>query len=233
MLDVHPPHTSVHTWRDFFIHIATIVIGLLIAVGLEQTVEAVHHHRERSELRASLAAETRKTVEDTEGAHRFTEQLRQWVEIRMDQVQQALATRHTLGQPAPEPTIDFTAPDNFAWKAATSGGLVELLSQEEIKIYGDVAGDVIDAERRRLLMNDDLYRIEQFQAKFTPRGSKVPGFKNADRHDLKEYLDVLAAYQGSLAAYAASCRELHGAERAVLHGEKDLSRIQAGEFEPW
>ena len=38
MLDVHAPHETVHSWKDFFIHIATIVIGLLIAVGLEQTV---------------------------------------------------------------------------------------------------------------------------------------------------------------------------------------------------
>jgi hypothetical protein len=40
MLDVHPPHQAIHGWRDFFIHIATIVVGLLIAVALEQTVEA-------------------------------------------------------------------------------------------------------------------------------------------------------------------------------------------------
>jgi hypothetical protein len=39
MLDVHPPHNPTHTWRDFLLHIATIVIGLFIAVGLEQTVE--------------------------------------------------------------------------------------------------------------------------------------------------------------------------------------------------
>jgi hypothetical protein len=38
MLDVHPPHEAVHTWKDFCIHIIAIVIGLLIAVGLEQTV---------------------------------------------------------------------------------------------------------------------------------------------------------------------------------------------------
>ena len=37
MLDVHP----THTWRDFFLHLATITIGLLIAVGLEQTVERI------------------------------------------------------------------------------------------------------------------------------------------------------------------------------------------------
>jgi hypothetical protein len=26
MLDVHPPHHAASSWRDFFIHIATIVI---------------------------------------------------------------------------------------------------------------------------------------------------------------------------------------------------------------
>ena len=33
MLEVHPPQHAAHSWRDFFIHIATIVIGLLIAPG--------------------------------------------------------------------------------------------------------------------------------------------------------------------------------------------------------
>ena len=45
MLDVHPAHHAASTWRDFFVHIATIVIGLLIAVGLEQTVEYFHHQQ--------------------------------------------------------------------------------------------------------------------------------------------------------------------------------------------
>jgi hypothetical protein len=51
MLDVHAPHESVHTWKDFFIHIATIVIGLLIAIGLEQTVEFFHHRHQVAEAR--------------------------------------------------------------------------------------------------------------------------------------------------------------------------------------
>jgi hypothetical protein len=50
LLDVHPPHPPTHTWRDFLIHIATIVVGLLIAVGLEQSVEALIHRHERVEL---------------------------------------------------------------------------------------------------------------------------------------------------------------------------------------
>ena len=57
MLDVHPPHESIHTWRSFFIHIATIVVGLLIAVALEQGVERLHEHYELIKVREELARE--------------------------------------------------------------------------------------------------------------------------------------------------------------------------------
>ena len=57
MIDVHAPHHTVHTWRDFFVHIATIVVGLLIAVALEQAVEYSHARHELKETRAEIANE--------------------------------------------------------------------------------------------------------------------------------------------------------------------------------
>ena len=57
MLDVHPAHHAANTWRDFLIHIATIVLGLLIAIGLEQTVEYIHHRLQVSETREKLHQE--------------------------------------------------------------------------------------------------------------------------------------------------------------------------------
>ncbi len=42
-MEVHPPEHAIHNWRDFFIHIGTITIGLLIALGLEGLVEYQHH----------------------------------------------------------------------------------------------------------------------------------------------------------------------------------------------
>ena len=56
MLDVHPPHASPLTWRDFLLHIASITVGLLIAIGLEQRVEYFHHRQQVSETRRALAA---------------------------------------------------------------------------------------------------------------------------------------------------------------------------------
>jgi hypothetical protein len=57
MLDVHPAHHAANTWRDFFTHIATIVLGLCIAVGLEQTVEFFHHRYQVAETREDLRVE--------------------------------------------------------------------------------------------------------------------------------------------------------------------------------
>jgi type II secretory pathway pseudopilin PulG len=57
MLDVHAPPHAAHGWRDFFVHIVTIVVGLLIALGLEQFVEGIHHRREVQEARKAIAEE--------------------------------------------------------------------------------------------------------------------------------------------------------------------------------
>jgi len=57
MLDVHAPHHAATTWRDFFIHIATICIGLLIAIGLEQSVEWLHHRHQREQFIADMQHE--------------------------------------------------------------------------------------------------------------------------------------------------------------------------------
>lgn len=57
MLDVHPPPHAAHGWRDFLVHIATIVIGLLIALGLEQSAESIHHRRQVREARDAIAEE--------------------------------------------------------------------------------------------------------------------------------------------------------------------------------
>src|SRR5260370_32997743 len=62
MLDVHAPHQTVHSWKDFWVHLATISIGLLIAIGLEQSVEAIHRLHERHRLEQDLQLEAKKNL---------------------------------------------------------------------------------------------------------------------------------------------------------------------------
>ena len=64
MFEVHAAHQTVHTWKDFLVHIAAIAIGLLLALALEKLAEYVHEHRQLAEARRELAmevAENRRT----------------------------------------------------------------------------------------------------------------------------------------------------------------------------
>ena len=57
MLDVHPPHGKLHGVGDFFLHLFTITIGLLIALGLEAAVDRHHQHELREQAEANLRTE--------------------------------------------------------------------------------------------------------------------------------------------------------------------------------
>ena len=75
MLDIHPAPHPATTWRDFVIHIATIVLGLLIALGLEQVVKRIHDDHELKATRQALAREqaaNEKTWTDNEHDWRRT-----------------------------------------------------------------------------------------------------------------------------------------------------------------
>jgi hypothetical protein len=60
MLDIHPAHHAATTWRDFFIYIATITVGLFIAPRPGATVEALHHRHQRHLLEENLRDELRR-----------------------------------------------------------------------------------------------------------------------------------------------------------------------------
>ena len=56
-MEVHPPEHPIFTWKQFFIHMATVCLGLLIALGLEQSVDALHRQHQRHQLESDLRAE--------------------------------------------------------------------------------------------------------------------------------------------------------------------------------
>ncbi len=62
MLDVHPPHGKLHGIGDFFLHLFTITIGLLIALALEGAVE----HHQKNELRDQAEKSLRQEIRDNQ-----------------------------------------------------------------------------------------------------------------------------------------------------------------------
>jgi type II secretory pathway pseudopilin PulG len=138
MLDVHPPHTPTHTWRDFLIHIATIVIGLLIAVGLEQSVEYFHHRAEAKEAREALRLEREtnhsRYRRNTDSFRRFKAAVRNNLSVLVYLKQhpgtpeQALPGVLVCG-------IPWIPPEESAWKAAQQTGATSYMPSDEVQTY--------------------------------------------------------------------------------------------------
>lgn len=57
MREIHPAAHVAHGWREFLVHIATIAIGLLLALGLEKLGEYLHYRNQLASARIELAAE--------------------------------------------------------------------------------------------------------------------------------------------------------------------------------
>lgn len=165
MLDVHPPHEAAHSWKDFFIHIATIVIGLLIAIGLEQSVEWVHHRRQVVETRRALAEERSHNIE------RFA---RQTAFFRHDTVrfQRNLEVleyveKHPGSKPGSWPgKINWHSYigsfSDAAWQTAQHDDVTALMPQDEVRkdqaLYMQLSVmQVSDAERTRKLESARRY----------------------------------------------------------------------------
>ncbi|HZL28558.1 MAG TPA: hypothetical protein VFC39_18690 [Acidobacteriaceae bacterium] len=57
MIDIHPPQHAPMTKREFFVHLFIVILGILIAIGLEQSVEYLHHRHLASEAARALIDE--------------------------------------------------------------------------------------------------------------------------------------------------------------------------------
>jgi hypothetical protein len=52
--------------KDFFIHVGTICVGLLIAVSLEQTIEYLHHKHQLHHFEEALHKESGQNLDKTD-----------------------------------------------------------------------------------------------------------------------------------------------------------------------
>ena len=141
MLDIHVPQAT-HTWKDFWIHLGTITIGLLIAISLEQSVEKLNHLHLRHQLEEDLRAEAVKNIAILDHNYHSIDNYMAWASGLRDTVN----TMHASGgkkklpyPPRPDiPLINLTSPSSSAWTTAQGSALVDLLPREEAKMYDRV-----------------------------------------------------------------------------------------------
>jgi hypothetical protein len=138
VLDVHPPHEPMHGWRDFLLHLTTITIGLLIALGLEGLVEWQHHRHLVHEAEASLRQEIQSNERALAGILNNAE--KQQGALKKDVV----TLQQIIANPKFQPhdlTISFslTSLDDVSWRTAQNTGafayMPYALAQEYAGLY--------------------------------------------------------------------------------------------------
>ncbi|HEY1769684.1 MAG TPA: hypothetical protein VGG02_05460 [Chthoniobacterales bacterium] len=125
MLEVHPPHERVHSWAQFLVHIAAIVIGLIIAVSLEQTVEFFHHRHQREELEAALQRDGRANREYIKDDIAKAQGILDWALEQASALERAGATSPPTLRLVPHAFIG--SPDAGVWPSAKASGVANLL----------------------------------------------------------------------------------------------------------
>ena len=140
MLDVHPPHKAIEGVGEFFLHLFTISIGLLIAVGIEAAVER-HQHRElAAEARDTMTAEIRKNSSNVADALKDIDQEQQKLKDDLAKVRKVQLNPSDPSSRNLNLDISFntTGLEDTGWRTAQVTGALAFMPYAESERYTSI-----------------------------------------------------------------------------------------------
>jgi hypothetical protein len=240
-MDVHPPHGPVHSWKDFWIHLGTISIGLLIALSLEQSVEWMHHVHERHRLEEDVREELRSDVKKDAHTIRQLDALRSYlVELKVAvDAQRTGKVGHAPAATDARRTTVMMAPAMAAWEGAKESGTPAFLPSSEIRLYDRVLFQLDYWHNATADFDKSCQALESFEERFLDQrgmfqmGDRVvaPSLVGMSSADLQEYSVLLANSIKSLDGLYRRYQNVDAECQALLDGartEDDLVRMAMG-----
>jgi hypothetical protein len=188
VLDVHPPHEPLYSWRDFFVHLATITIGLLIALSLEGCVEWQHHRNLVREAEESLQREIRSNAGNLP---RVLDDLhQQQTALNQDLVvlKKIIANPKVANRDEMSIGFHISGFNTVSWKTAQTTGALSYMPYDLAQQYSDIYSMqelVSDAEKQAA--RDAIVSVGPFLG--TNRGDPNPSAEEAVL--IKQHIEVL------------------------------------------
>ena len=189
MLDVHPPHESTHTWKDFWIHLGTIAAGLLLAIGLEQSVEALHHLHQHHQLERDLHSEAvrnNKIIRDDNQVLQSERAYALGIRANVEALQHG-ASPGSLHAVVRQSLGDLFLTSAGAWSSARDSSQLALLSREQTSVYEEVYAER-DFVRESML---DWFKAEDDLAVFARHAQDLPTPPGGDAVKLAAEVDAV------------------------------------------
>jgi hypothetical protein len=162
-MELHPPGGPVRSVKDFFVHIGVVTLGILIALGLEQLVEARH----RAHVAKIAVAGFRKELAYNEA------QVKDVLE-RMPQLQGKIETAisRLAAAPAPAagaaedpieyPGFSLDIVSTASWDTAIATQALNELPFDAVTRYAQAYGTLrlfVETERDGLTIWQDMHRV--------------------------------------------------------------------------
>jgi hypothetical protein len=230
MIDIHPPHHAATTRRDFLIHLSTVVLGILIAIGLEQSVEVLHRRHQLHELREGAIVDARIFLHDVDQNRAANTRQIEDLTARMQQVRDAASQHHPLPPPAYRPALAISTMRLGNLSAAKASGLVNLLSKDEINSAGDAEVGVIKVEALKERAQEAATKRTAFEQRFQTEFPSGPfDFSRITPAQLDEYLGLLLDERVRRTETLAYLDEMHRGSESYLTGQRDLEKLRAAE----
>lgn len=137
-MDLHPPGGPVRSVKDFFVHIGVVTLGILIALGLEQMVEA---HR-RANLAKIAVAGFRRELTYNEGQVRDVLARMPELQGKIETAISALSAAPIPGaaQPIKYPGVSLDLVSTASWDTAIATQALNELSFDAVTRYAQAYG---------------------------------------------------------------------------------------------
>jgi hypothetical protein len=217
MLDVHPPHKAIEGVGEFFLHLFTITVGLLIAVGIEAAVER-HQHRElASEARDTMTAEIRKNSSNVADALKEIDQEQQKLKDNLAKVRKVQLNPSDPSSRDLHLDISFdtTGLEDTGWRTAQVTGALAFMPYAESERYTSIYRVGEEFLKNQDQLSEDESRILGIIQKFhVGEGSNLT----------KDAADALAEqfgiWQGHLLYLKIAARVLQEQQNAFLEGRE-------------
>jgi hypothetical protein len=136
-VDVHPVHHAPRSWRDFFLQLLMITIGLFIALTLQAGVESLHHRHlvrdARENLRREIQNNHQRYAENVQNLDKNRRQLARDIDQLKELRNGKAIDMASLGW-----GWDWNSYSDASWKTARDTGAVSHMSSELINAYTEV-----------------------------------------------------------------------------------------------
>ncbi len=221
MLDVHPPHKAIGNAGEFFLHLFTITIGLLIAVGIEGAVEHHQHRKLAGEARETMTEEIRKN------AGSITDALADIASEQQKMKENLGAVRKVQLNPN-DPSADnlhldisysSTGLEDTGWKTAQATGALAFMPYAESKKFSGIyGGEETFLKEQDQLSADEAHVLGTIE-KFHVGNGKMS----------KDAADALAEqfgiWQGHLLTLKIAAEFLQEQQNAFLEGREPKNHM--------